>query len=97
MNMSRNYFYSINEQLGSAEYSFRKGKIGKSEFNNEINRICESQNLDFEYLMGIIEKINILEKQPDQDASIKFAQEIEANIVEEHEKRMNVEIENIHE
>ena len=70
---------------------FRKGKIGDNEFNNRMNEACENQHLNFDYLMEIIEKIGLLEKQPNRDASIKLAQEIEKSIIEEREKRMNVE------
>ncbi len=97
MDKSMNYFYAINAQLGNAECDFRKGKIGDNEFNNRMNEACESQHLNFDYLMEITEKIGLLEKQPNRDASIKLAQEIEKSIIEEREKRMNVEREKVEE
>lgn len=87
MDMSMNYFYSISELLGMAEYDFRKGEIGSNEFNNRINEVCKNQNLDFNYLIEITDQINQLEKKPNRDATINLAQEIEANVEKEAERR----------
>lgn len=87
MDMSMNYYYSIDELLGMAEYDFRKGQIGDNEFNNRINEVCKNQNLDFNHLIEITDQISQLEKKPNRDASIKLAQEIEAHTVKEYEKR----------
>ena len=89
--MSRNYFYNISDKLSHAEFDFRKGKIDGNEFNSRINEICKSCNLDFKYLMEIVDKISSLEKENNKEESIKLAQYIEAKAIQEHEKRMNTE------
>lgn len=89
--MSRNYFYNISDKLSHAEFDFRKGKIDGNEFNSRINEICKSCNLDFKYLMEIVDKISSLEKENNKEESIKLAQNIETKAIQEHEKRMNTE------
>ena len=89
--MSISYFYNVCAKLGYAEFDFREGRINGNEFNRTINEVCKSHNLDFNYLMEIVEKISSLEKEPNREESIKLAQAIENRAIEEHKKRMNEE------
>lgn len=87
--MSMNYFYTLNAKLGYAEFDFRKNRIDSNEFNRKINEVCKSHNLDFDYLINLVEQISSLEKEPNIEESIKLAQAIETKTIEEHKKRMN--------
>lgn len=89
--ISMNYFYNVCTNLGYAEYDFRKGKINSTDFNSRLNEICKNHDLDFDYLIQIVKKIDSLEQEPNTEENIKLAQEIEARAIEEHEKRMNKE------
>lgn len=91
IDMSSNYYNSINQQLGNAEFDFRKGKINDSEFNSRISRVCKEHNLDFDYLLQTTDKIDILEKNENSKEMIKLAQEIETRVIEEREKRKGAE------
>lgn len=87
--ISTNYFYNVLSSLGYAEFDFRKNRIDIKQFNDRIDNICKSQNLDFDYLMTIVDQISYFEKNPNRNACLKLAQDIEARAIEEHEKRKN--------
>lgn len=89
--MSINYFYNVCAKLGYAEFDFREGRIDGNEFNRKINEVCKSHNLDFDYLIKIVNQISLLEREPNREESIKLAQDIETRAIEEHKKRMNEE------
>ena len=89
--ISMNYFYNVCTNLGYAEYDFRKGKINSTDFNSRLNEICKNHDLDFDYLIQIVKKIDSLEQEPNIEENIKLAQEIEARAIEKNEKRMNKE------
>lgn len=91
VDMSTNYYSGINHELGEIEYDFRKGKISETEFNNRINKVCKENKLDFNNLLSFTDRIEKLEREQNEDENIKLAQEIEARVIEEQEKRSGTE------
>ena len=91
MSMASNYYNSINQQLGNAEFDFRKGKITETEFNSKISNVCKEHNLDFNNLLSLTDRIETLEREPNEEESIKLAQEIETKVLEDREKRFGTE------
>lgn len=91
VDVSTTYYNSINQQLGNAEYDFRKGKISKTEFNNRVSKVCKEHNLDFGNLLSLTDRIDTLERKQNEDENIKLAQEIETRVLEEREKRFATE------
>ena len=91
VSMATNYYNSINQQLGNVEFNFRKGKITEAEFNSKISNVCKEHNLDFNNLLSLTDRIETLEREPNEEESIKLAQEIEARVIEEREKRLGKE------
>lgn len=91
VSMATNYYNSINQQLGNVEFDFRKGKITETEFNSKISNVCKEHNLDFNNLLSLTDRIETLEREPNEEESIKLAQEIEARVIEEREKRLGKE------
>lgn len=90
-NNSSNYYYSISHNLSEIEYAFREGKIDLNQFNSRINSVCTNHNLDFGYLIEVVNEIDALNKAPDYNKSSQLAQEIESTIVSLKEKQSSVE------
>lgn len=91
VDMSTNYYSAINHELGEIEYDFSKGKISETELKNRINKVCKENKLDFNNLLSFTDRIEKLEREQNEDENIKLAQEIEARVIEEREKRMGTE------
>ena len=91
VSMATSYYNSINQQLGNVEFDFRKGKISETEFNSKISKVCKEHNLDFNNLLSLTDRIETLEREPNEEENIKLAQEIETRVIEEREKRVGSE------